>query len=307
MSSVSCEQIRLLKTIFPFTTGCAQVLPQLEIVMRMKIAALVGTALLFCGAHSAFAQNCKNLDRNPLWTQLFQEYSDQYKSEDYHNALKTTDKLQEICKDSPILNYAISRTYRQLGDHVNEVKYIQRATDNAVQFNVKEETLKMFWFARYEAEHPDASASARETNQQTLQELNEALEASRQQVAASEIAGQKKELELQHKEESIYKVLMWSGVAIGATGIAMTATGGALIGIVGKENVDQRRNGEQEQVRVDPKYQLGLGLLCAGISATVAGAIAAGFGGYLYSRGKQADETISFVPQLNGASLFMTF
>ena len=261
--------------------------------------------LLFWGANNAYAQNCNNLDQNLVWKQLFQEYADQYKNGEYANALKTTEKLQIICKDSPVLNYAISRTYRQLGDHTNEVKYIQRATDNAAQFNVNEETLKTFWFARYEAEHPEASASARESDQLTLQELTTALETTRQQVVASE----KKEIELQYKEENIYKVLMWSGVAIGATGIAMTAAGGALLGIVGKgkEKVEERRNEQVEQVRINPKYKLGLGLLCAGVSAAVAGSVAAGFGGYLFKRSKQSEETISFVPQPTGASLFITF
>ena len=275
--------------------------------MHIKKAALIGTALTILCANSAFAQNCEDLEHNPLWIQLFQEYTEHYKNGEYQKALKTTDKLQEICKDSPVLNFAISKTYRQLGDHVNEVKYIQRATDNASEFIVKEETLKTFWFARYEAEHPEASASARESNQQTLDELNAALEASRQEVVASEFASQKKELELQYKEENIYKILMWSGVAIGATGIAMTAAGGALIGIVGNETVEQKRNGNNEQVRDNPKYQLGLGLLCAGISATVAGAVAAGFGGYLYSNSKQSDTALSLIPQTNGASLLITF
>ncbi|MBO4351294.1 MAG: hypothetical protein J6A01_10160 [Proteobacteria bacterium] len=273
--------------------------------MRIRKTALEGMLLVLLGASNAYAQNCNNLDQNAVWKQLFQEYADHYQSGEYAKALKTTDKLQEICKDSPVLNYAISRTYRQLDDHINEVKYIQRATDNAAKFNVNEETLKTFWFARYEAENPEASASARENSQQILEELNAALEASRQLVVANE----KKEIELQYKEENIYKSLMWSGVAIGATGIAMTAAGGALIGIVGEKTVEQERNfkTQQEQVRVDFRYQLGLGLLCAGVSAAVAGAIAAGFGGYLYKRGKQSEETISFVPQPTGASLFITF
>lgn len=281
----------------------------------MKNRHIFGILLVALGmlwGSNAYA-DCKNLDTNPQWRQLFEEFNGQIKAGNDADALKTTQKLQDICSESPILNYAISRVYRNMGDHGSELKYLIRATDNAAKFNVNEETVRKFWYARYEAEHPEilANKTQVEENSQTLKDLNEALEESRKQAAASEHAGQLKEAELQYKEEKVYKALMWSGGAIGGVGIAMAVTGGALLGIVGDKKIENETisqgSGKAQRERVDYKYTLSIGLLGAGVAATVAGAIAAGFGGYLYTHKKDSGETVLLVPHNMGASLLISF
>ena len=82
---------------------------------NMKKNLLIPLGALMWGAltASAYAQNCDNLDGNALWRQLFVEFNDQIKAGDNHAALKTTQKLQEICTRSPVLNYSIGQTHKE--------------------------------------------------------------------------------------------------------------------------------------------------------------------------------------------------
>ena len=273
---------------------------------NMKKNLLIPLGALMWGAltASAYAQNCDNLDGNALWRQLFVEFNDQIKAGDNHAALKTTQKLQEICKDSPVLNYAISRVYRNLGDHLNEVKYIQRATDNAYKFNVNEETLKTFWFTRYEAENPEAVASMTEleNSQQTLKDLNAALAATEQRALASEHAGEKMQLELQYKEENIYKALMWSGVAVAGIGIAMTGVG-AYLALNYKSKAVNIENG----LSVNETWTSAWTLIGAGVAVSIVGAAVTGYGGFHYVRKNKEKESLSFNIGLTGALVSYTF
>lgn len=266
-------------------------------ILRGMIA--VGLALWCTDAWA----DCRNLDDNPEWLRLFTEFNEHFKAGNYSEAIRATDELKEICADSPILNYAISRVYRKKGDHVTEIKYLTLATDNAAKFRVNEETLRNFWFARYEAEHPEviSSHSQLEESNQLLQDLNTALAESQQRALASEHAGEKMQMELQYKEEGIYKALMWSGVAVGAVGVAMTIAGGVLMGDK-KKRIEENIN--NNQVKIKSTYEVSLGLLGAGIAATIAGTMAASFGGYLYSNQK-SETSLSF--QINPANATLTY
>ncbi len=248
--------------------------------------------------------NCRNLDDNPEWLRLFTEFNEHFKAGNYSEAIRATDELKEICADSPILNYAISRVYRKKGDHVTEIKYLTQATDNAANFKINEETLRNFWFARYEAEHPEVidSHSQLEESNQLLQDLNTALAESQQRALASEHAGEKMQMELQYKEEGIYKILMWSGVAVSIAGIAMTGAG-AYLYVDTKDNAVDTHGG----MSVKSNWSAAWGLMGAGIAATVIGAAVTGYGGFHYVRKKEDNESMAFQISPTGAMFSYEF
>ena len=115
------------------------------------------------------------------------------------------------------------------------------------------------------------------------------------------------QIELQYKEEHIYKALMWSGVAVGIAGIAMTVAGSILV-------VDQRNDAididyGKGNAKVKSMYAVSWGLLAAGITATIAGTAVTGYGGFHYVRTKKdkSDEPVSFGIGPTGATFSYTF
>lgn len=268
----------------------------------MKKVACISAILALGITGTAHAQNgCDDLDGNIRWKQLLQEFSDQFKGGDYNAALKTTEKLQEICTRSPVLNYSIGQTHKELGNLDKAKYYFQKATDNATDFQVRGPILEKLWFERFKAEHPEMLQSQDELtkNQQTLEDLNAALEESRKQQAATERISEK----YQTSELNTYKALMWSGVAVGTAGLAIAITGGTLMAVNKGDNIDQSRPG---QVKIKEMHNVSVGLLSAGIVATVTGAMAAGFGGYLYFENRpKEDETISL--QITPTSAVLTY
>ena len=251
----------------------------------------------------AFADNCDDLDGNVRWGQLFQVLSTQIETKDNDNALETAEKLNEICSESPILNYAIGRVYRNKGDNAKELYYLQRATRYTEEFMVNADVLEILWFERYEAEHPETrteNKSTRARKEKNIEQLNaEILEATKQRYE-TQIAAERQT----NKQVGIYKAFMWSGVAVGATGVAMGITGGVLMMLNKDDSIDQSKPGK---LRVKYIHNVGVGLLSAGVAATVVGAMAAGFGGYLYSKSKSTQESVAFSLSPTGAVLNVTF
>ncbi len=273
----------------------------------MKKAAWMSAILALGITNLAHAgDDCNNLDDNLQWRQLFQEFSEQFRGEDYQAALKTTEKLQDICDRSPILNYSIAQTYQKLDNRVKSVMYYQKATEYADEFKVKGKVLEMFWYARYEAEHPENIQYQKELadSQQTLETLNVALEESRKQSLAHERASEK----YQASELGTYKALMWIGISVGAAGLGMAATGSALMIANKGKNIEQNDPEHPGKIKVKDIHNVGVGLLSAGVVATITGALAAGFGGVLYSRNRtKEDETVSFQVGPTGAVLTYQF
>jgi hypothetical protein len=96
---------------------------------------------------------------------------------------------------------------------------------------------------------------------------------------------------------------MWSGAAVGGVGMAMTIAGGVLLGDK-KKRIEEDIN--NNKVRIKRTYEVSLGLLGAGIAATITGAMAAGFGGYLYSN-KKSEESLSLHITPTNATLTYSF
>ena len=265
----------------------------------MKIA-FYFSALVAAGTigTTAYADGCDNLDKNARWTQLFQELSDQILNNENDAAFETAEKLTAICADSPILNYAIARIYRNVDNHAKELFYLQRATMNTERFAVHPDTMEVLWFERYEAEHPECQKS--EKTEKTIEELNMAVLEAQKQKYETQIATERKTYDQADK----FRALMWSGVAVGITGIALVTAGSVLLTMNKDEAVDI--NYSKSQTQVKPIWGVSWGLLGAGIAATIAGAAAAGYGGYHYVRTRN-DNTLSFTVSPNSFSLSYTF
>ena len=160
----------------------------------------------------------------------------------------------------------------------------------------------MLWYSRYEAEHPEIAQKQSELadRQQELENLNAVLAETTQKTAEIERASEKR----QANELGTYKALMWIGIGVGAAGLGMAATGGALMIVNKDKNIEQSPKG----VKVKDSHNVNVGLLSAGIVATVTGALAAGFGGALYYRNRpQEEESVSFQVGPTGAVLTYQF
>ena len=267
------------------------------VFMRLS---LILFAILSVGLFGSFAyaDGCDNLDANVRWVQLFQELSTQVAENDNDAAFDTAEKLTAICEESPILNYAIARIYRNLGNNAKELYYLQRATMFTEKFSVNPDTMEVLWYERYEAEHPDCRKS--EKAQKTIEQLNRAVLEAQKQRYETQIATERKGYD--HADR--YRALMWGGVAVGVTGIALLTTGTVLVAMNRDEAVSI--NYTQHQTHAKPIWGASWGLLGAGIVATIAGAAAAGFGGYHYAQTRK-DKSVSIELSSNSVSLSYSF
>ena len=264
--------------------------------MRLSLGLIVFLGGALWGA-SAYAEGCDSLDSNVRWVQLFQELSTQIMNNENDAAFDTAEKLSAICAESPILNYAIARIYRNLNNHSKELFYLQRATMYTEVFAVNPDTMEVLWFERYEAEHPECQKT--EKTQKTIEELNKAVLEAQKQKYETQIATERQAF----AQIDIYKAFMWSGVAVGATGIVMGVTGGVLMLLNKDSSIDQSK---PDHVRIKYIHNVGVGLLSAGIATTVVGAMTAGFGGYLYKRAK-SEQNYSFMVSPAGAIFSASF
>ncbi len=190
--------------------------------MRLSLGLLAFLGGALCGG-AAYADGCDSLDSNARWVQLFQELSTQISNNENDAAFDTAEKLTAICSESPILNYAIARIYRNLENNSKELYYLQRATMFTEKFSVHPDTMEVLWFERYEAEHPECRTS--EKSQKTIEELNNAVLEAQKQKYEAQIATERKTYDQADK----FNALMWSGVAVGITGIAMLTAGSVLL------------------------------------------------------------------------------
>ena len=261
------------------------------VISVMVVVGLVCTA--------AYADGCENLDDNPRWVQLFHELSDQIEAKDNDAALETASRLADICEESPILNYATGRIYRNMGNPAKELYYLQRATLFTEKFSVQGDTLEILWFERYEAEHPECKKS--DVTRRTIEDLNkQVLEAQKQKYEA-QIATERETYDQADK----FKAVMWSGVAVGAAGLAMVTAGTVLVVLNKDQAVDV--DYEKHETKTKPIWAASWGLIGGGIAATVAGAAMAGFGGYYYVRTRNHNDAVSFMIAPNQISLSYTF
>ena len=291
--------------------------------MRSILTFLFMCSLFCLFASSAWAKGdpCQSLARNAQWNEGISELSANYKSKNYDIALKKADELSEICSRSPILNYFRGRIYREKGDDTKALYYIQLATNSTEEFAVKGDLLERMWYERYEIEHAEARPEKIEERQKEIADLQQ-----RTKVAEEQLSEKKTESRFtDYDTVKSYATGMWTGVAVGAVGIVLTAVGAGLYaGVIcsqkGKNGnckaIEYKYNTKEEENKsyldngygvIKPEYTIANGMMWAGVSLTIVGSIFAGIFGYKYANVQNETNAIIFGINANGANLGITF
>lgn len=274
---------------------CAE-MPWMALIRRlcsMTIPFLFLVLLSSCFGNHAYAQ-CDNLDDNDQWNTQLEELVELIKIEDYDNAWHSARSLSAICSQSPILNYLMAKIAKGKKEPRNELYYYQKASEYTYEFAVEPHNAKKIWYSRYEAEHPQLSSQNFEIMKSQLQNLT----SENQRLKA--LAEENKKTQREHK------ILLWSGVAAGVSGIVLASVGGAFIAQNIQKPIDltPKRDGiETIHYKVHLDYITGWTLLGVGCALTLSGAILAGIYGYRSTH--HQDYALSLSPM--GASFQMSF
>ena len=105
-----------------------------------------------------------------------------------------------------------------------------------------------------------------------------------------------------------YANLLWTGVGIGAGGLALAGTGAALVAISHSSKLEARNEDHGYKVSDDPLHATGWVLTGVGAGLVVTGAVLAGIYGYKYktvNNNNNNDVTLYVSP--NSFSLNITF
>ena len=239
----------------------------------------------------AFADACDDLDGNRAWNRNFEKLTEAYLKKDYDAALEYSKALEAICEQSPTLNYTIARIHQSRGDAEKYLFYLQKATQNTERFAVDKDLLDKLWSEKYVAAHPEASPEAIAERNAKIQAQDDEIRALRVEMAA--------------QRNAIDDAMLWSGVGVGAAGLALTAVGAALVGMHHDSAVDAGTKG----LYVKSEYTTGWALLGTGIGLTLVGAAVAGVFGYKYSQNHGSDGIgdVSFTVTPVSTSLSFSF
>ena len=283
----------------------------------------LGVASSLCFALPVFAQDqtpqngaglqdgCYNID-TPEWTDGFNQLSANYKAKNYEEALKEANKLNAICERSPILNFAIGRIYREMGNDDKGLYYMQRATFFSEEFRVNSDTLERMWYERYELEHVNAREETINARNKQIEDQQAEIETLKADIQAldDEMKALKAQTTLDWnthvlEERSHYAAGMWSGVAMGGLGIILAITGGVLM----QNQKDDAVKFSDEERKAWPKDSTYLytGILGGGIALVAAGAVIAGIMGYHYAHTPIPDAELDLAIGPTGASVSLNF
>lgn len=249
----------------------------------------------------AFADNCKNLEKDKFWAEGFKKVNDLITDKKWDEALDEAHKLYAYCDRSPMINFYLGHIYKELGNEKNVLNYLRKATDYTEEFAIKGPLLERIWFERYEAEHPEARP-------EKIAEMKEALKTERQKVAAAGDAQKQSEfdttLSLQ-KVRSNYAAGMWTGVGLGAAGLVLGGVGAGMY----FSNRDPAMDFSPTEPKADVKssYSIGIGIIGTGIGLTIAGAIIAGIMGNAYAQLNKQERDYSLNLSSTSVSFSMKF
>ena len=288
-------------------------------VIRKGLPAIGACVFILMLGHSAMADDaCMSLAQNDEWNKGMSTMSKQITKNEWDKALKSAESLNAICDRSPILNYAMGRIYRQKGDETKALYYMQRATRYTEEFAVKGNTLEQMWFDRYETEHPDARRQELDQRQQEIEKNRQEIDALRLEntrlqgkVGEATLAGRLDSFEDAEAERRHYAAGLWTGVAVGGVGLALAATGAALLATQEEKDVIEwptidQSGGKSGETKISTRSSLSLGLLGAGIGLTVAGTVFAGIFGYHYAN-LSKDSNIALNLSPTGADITIAF
>ena len=85
----------------------------------------------------AYADNCDNFDRNKSWSSNMEKLNAAYEKEDWNSALRYSRELEQICDQSPILNYTIAHIHKNLGDNEKYLFYLRKIIYNEGNSNLE--------------------------------------------------------------------------------------------------------------------------------------------------------------------------
>lgn len=277
------------------------------------------TFLLLLLPLTATAQDqCATIGQNPQWTDGLKQLVSTMQANDMQSAKLQAKELADICPNAPMLNYLQGKIAEALGETQDALYYYQKASENTYTFAVDPDNAKKIWYARYETEHPERTASA-------LTSSNEKLQAIETELAQSQ-SDNAKLLDnihtLEASELKTSKTLMWTGVGSAAGGLALVGAGVGLI--FSGTKYEKVANGEITVTTKDSNnilvidetkinkytyttnYTTGWMMIGIGSAFTVAGTILTAIYGYKYTHSKS--EQFSFqVSPFGSATLIYKF
>ena len=273
------------------------------------IASACGPCLLgsMAAPMEACASPCDNLDNNPAWTSGMTKMNNAYIAGDWNEALKIGKELQNICNDSPFLNYTLANIYKNQNNKERHLFFLERATEQTRNFVVDNDMLNRMWNDKYIAAHPEADPETIKKQMNELDVANRTLIDRDYEIQAlkKELADSKKNLE---DNIEMYKSLLWTGVGIGIGGLALTATGSALVITSDAIDFKENFNGPHKYTE-KTEHVLGWALIGTGAALAITGSVLAGVYGYKYSHHKdnQTDVELSFSVLPNYTSIKVEF
>ena len=254
--------------------------------------------------NNAWADGCDNLDDNPEWTKGFGMLNAAYEAKAWDTAIEVAKPMQEICEQSPILNFTIAHVYKNKNDNEKYLFYLQKATEQTERFVVDRNLLDIMWAEKYLAAHPEAEPEVIKDKDEKLETISRTLIDKDYEIQAL-----RKELETSHKQLDndiqMYKSLMWTGTGIGIGGLAFVGTGIGMIlltdAIEFKENQSGPHHYKEKIV-----HSMGWAFVGVGTALTITGATLAAIYGYKYKHyGTNAEITASIMP--TGATVLVAF
>ncbi|MBQ9818308.1 MAG: hypothetical protein IJM59_12705 [Proteobacteria bacterium] len=250
----------------------------------------------------AFADGCDNLDANNDWVSNFMQLNDAYKKEDWNTALAHGKELEQICDQSPKLNFTLAHIYKNMGDAKNHLYYLQKSTKNTERFAVDKDLLNRIWSEKYITENPDAdpdNIKALKLKIETLENELEHANLSKDDLARSSIS-KEEHLEVQIND---YRTPMWIATGIGIGGLAIAGTGAALAAI--SESTEFiKDSGVPGRYKENKLHTTGWILLGVGSGLAVSGIIFAGIFGYKYKHFKDNQAlSLNFSPTYTSVSI----
>lgn len=243
---------------------------------------------------------CYTLDSNKKWNNGINKLVDMMQSNEMDNAWLLAKELSEICSMSPALNFLTGKIAQARNDTVSALYYYQKASEYTYMYAVEPDTAKAIWYARYLAENPDKTDESIDELRGKIRDLE--TETARLKESETKLNDEIRETE----------ILMWSGAGTGAAGLALAATGIALVLSTKDEPCDISLSTENHPTapkvsyKVNDRYIAGWALTGVGSALLVAGAVVAGIYGYRYSEmNSEVDLSINFTPA--SASLTVNF
>lgn len=266
-------------------------------------------SLLFLS--TAYADNCDKLDKNQSWVSGFTELNAAYKAEKWDEALKHAKSLEEICDLSPILNYTIARLHKNKGDKEKYLFYLQKSTQNTERFAVDKDTLDRMWEEKYLAAHPEATPEHIASLKADIESLKVDIESLKADLEQAKLTNTElsnttisKEARLEEQVND-FKTPMWIAVGIGAAGIALTATGAALVA-TSEPSDFVKKSGVPGRYKENINHTTGWVLLGVGSAFLISGTVFSAILGYKYKHSKD-NQSLSFNISPTNASIAFEF